>query len=147
MTIKAIGLLKTIWFVTFILFVGSVNAHAQVSEQDQRTIQSVIENQISAFRADDAEAAFQFAAPNIKTLFPNANTFMGMVKRGYQPVYRPTQYRFGQVRGDATRAAQSLFIEDANGVAFEALYELAKQEDGSWRIAGVFLKKLPQADT
>lgn len=144
---KKVTGLKSVCFLTFFLLVSNFNAQAQVSERDQKAIQSVIENQISAFRADDADAAFKFAAPNIKTLFPNATVFMGMVRRGYQPVYRPRQYRFGQTRGDATRVAQLIFIEDAEGVAYEALYELAKQEDGSWRIAGVYLKKLPQADT
>ncbi|MEP1441721.1 MAG: DUF4864 domain-containing protein [Hyphomicrobiales bacterium] len=116
-----------------------------ISAQDQQSVQSVIKNQIEAFLADDSDAAFQFAAPNIKNFFPNANLFMDMVKRGYQPVYRPNQYKFGKTQGNETRVAQSVLIEDSNGVAYEALYELHKQEDGRWLIAGVYLQKLPQA--
>lgn len=134
--------------LAFCLFVSpAIAADDTITEQDQQAVQSVIDNQITAFLADDSDSAFQFAAPNIKSFFPNATLFMNMVKRGYQPVYRPSQYKFGKTRGDNTRVAQSVFIEDSNGVAYEALYELRKQDDGQWLIAGVYLQKLPQADT
>ena len=129
------------------LFVSpAIAASDTLSAQDQQTVQSVIKGQIEAFLADDGDAAFQFAAPNIKSFFPNANLFMDMVKRGYQPVYRPNNYKFGKTHRDDARIAQSVFIEDSNGIAYEAIYELRKQEDGRWLIAGVYLQKIPQAD-
>ena len=131
--------------LAFSLLVLPTIAHSDTtSTQDQQTVQTVIENQISAFLAEDGDAAFQFAAPNIKQVFPNAEIFMEMVKRGYQPVYSPKQYRFGKTHRDDNRIAQSVFIEDSNGVAYEAVYELRKQENGQWLVSGVYLQKLPQ---
>lgn len=127
------------------LFALPTLAHSDTtSAQDRQTVQTIIEKQISAFQAEDSNSAFQFAAPNIKQVFPNADIFMEMVKRGYQPVYNPKQYRFGKTHHDNARIAQSVFIEDSNGVAYEAVYELRKQEDGEWLISGVYLQKLPQ---
>ena len=127
------------------LFALPTIAHSYTtSAQDRQTVQTIIEKQISAFLAEDSNAAFQFAAPNIKQVFPNADIFMEMVKRGYQPIYNPKQYRFGKTHRDDNRIAQSVFIEDSNGVAYEAVYELRKQENGQWLVSGVYLQKLPQ---
>ena len=127
------------------LFALPTIAHSDTtSAQDRQAVQTIIEKQISAFQAEDSNGAFQFAAPNIKQVFQNADIFMEMVKRGYQPVYNPKQYRFGKTHHDNVRIAQSVFIEDSNGVAYEAVYELRKQEDGQWLISGVYLQKLPQ---
>ena len=131
--------------LAFNLFALPTIAHSDTSRtQDQLTAQIIIKNQITAFLAEDSEAAFEFAAPNIKKVFPTADIFMDMVKRGYQPVYRPNQYRFGKTHYESARIAQSVFIEDSNGIAYEAVYELRKQEDGQWLISGVYLQKLPQ---
>ena len=131
--------------LAFNLFALPTIAHSDTaSTQDQLTVQTIIKNQITAFLAEDSEAAFKFAAPNIKKVFPTADVFMDMVKRGYQPVYKPNQYRFGKTHRDDARIAQSVFIEDSQGIAYEAVYELRKQEDGQWLISGVYLQKLPQ---
>lgn len=118
-----------------------------INTEERQTVQTVIKNQITAFLAEDSDTAFQFAAPNIKKVFPTADVFMEMVKRSYQPVYKPNQYRFGKTHHDNSRIAQSVFIEDSNGIAYEAIYELRKQENGKWLISGVYLQKLPQTST
>lgn len=131
-------------FLCLIFFL--VPALADVSTEDSDAVQSVIDGQIKAFLKDDGETAYGFTAPHIKNFFPSADAFMSMVKNGYRPVYRPRSYRFGETKGNGTTIGQTVLIEDVEGVAYEAFYQLEKQKDGTWKIGGVFLRKLPQAD-
>src|SRR6266581_1057860 len=57
--------------------------------------QSVIRAQEEAFRRDDAAAAYSYAAPSIRQMFPQAHVFMSMVQRAYPPVYRHKSFEFG----------------------------------------------------
>ena len=69
-------------------------------------IRQVIERQIAAFRADDGAAAFGHASPTVRRIFGDVETFMTMVRRDYQPVYRPTTFEFREVvewRGQPTQ--------------------------------------------
>ena len=61
-------------------------AAAQVSPSDQTAIRDVIEGQLEAFRRDDGDAAFGYAAPSIRNMFGSSETFMDMVRQGYRPV-------------------------------------------------------------
>ena len=103
--------------------------------------QSVIRSQEQAFSRDDAATAYSFAAPEIKRIFPDANIFMSMVQSGYAPVYRHKSFEFGEARSEGNWVAQRVHIVDANGEAWEALYTLEQQADGSFKITGCTLLK------
>lgn len=138
--------MRTIFAIFISFFIVTV-AHAQTSSENTASVQSVIENQINAFLKDDGDTAYSFAAPNIKSFFPNVDAFMSMVKQGYRPVYRPLSYTFGDATEENGQIGQSVLIDGDDGFAYEALYQLAKQPDGSWKITGVFLRKIPGANT
>src|SRR5665213_4596272 len=89
---------------------------------DVATAQSVIRSQAEAFSHNDAAAAYSFAAPAIRNIFPRAETFMSMVQQGYPPVYRHRTFEFGEARTDGGLIAQRVYITDENGEAWEALY-------------------------
>jgi hypothetical protein len=114
---------------------------AAFSDADRAAVQSTIERQIEAFLADDAAAAYSFAAPGIKALFPTQDIFMEMVRRGYQPVYRPRQHAFGALEEKPGHLEQSVDIVDADGQAWTARYTLERQPDGSWKITSCTLLK------
>ena len=117
------------------------------SAADQAEFQRVISQQIAAFRADNDEAAYGFAAPSIKRLFPSPDIFMRMVRQGYRPVYRPRSFRFGEVALDPLgRPTQRVTIVGPDGRIYEALYSMERQPDGSWRIDGCMLLESPGAD-
>jgi hypothetical protein len=103
--------------------------------------QGVIRSQEQAFSRDDAVTAYSFAAPAIKQIFPNEDIFMSMVQKGYAPVYRHRSFEFGEARTDGDLIAQRVHIVDANGQAWEALYTLERQADGSLKITGCMLLK------
>jgi hypothetical protein len=107
--------------------------------------QGVIRAQEQALVHDDASAAYSYAAPAIKEIFPDASIFMSMVEQSYRPVYRHRSFEFGEARGADGKVAQRVHIIDANGEAWEALYTLERQGDGSLKITGCSLLKTGQA--
>ncbi|SDJ25040.1 MULTISPECIES: DUF4864 domain-containing protein [Bradyrhizobium] len=112
---------------------------------DVATAQSVIRSQEQAFGRDDAAAAYSYAAPAIRQLFPQADIFMFMVQNSYAPIYRHKSLEFGEARAANGQIAQRVHIVDANGEAWEALYTLEAQPDGSLKITGCSLLKAGQA--
>jgi Domain of unknown function (DUF4864) len=112
------------------------------SEGDRAESRAVIERQIEAFRHDEGAAAFAFAAPELQALFQNAERFMGMVRNGYQPVYRPKSFSFSGVAETEQGLTETLTIEDAEGQAWTAVYTLEKQADGSWKITSCHLERV-----
>jgi len=112
---------------------------------DVATAQGVIRAQEQAFMRDDASAAYSHAAPAIKEIFPAPDIFMSMVQNGYAPVYRHKSFEFGESKVEGSSIAQRVHIVDANGEAWEALYTLEQQPDGSYKITGCTLLKAGQA--
>jgi hypothetical protein len=112
---------------------------------DVATAQDIIRAQEQAFGRDDARAAYSYAAPAIQEIFPAPDIFMSMVQNGYPPVYRHKSFEFGDSKSDGSRIAQHVHIIDANGEAWEALYTLEQQADGSYKITGCSLLKAGQA--
>ena len=103
--------------------------------------QSVIRSQEEALSRDDAAAAYTFAAPGIKSLFPSPDIFMTMVRSAYAPVYRHRSFEFGEAKTSEGKIVQEVQIVDADGAAWEALYTLEPQPDGSLKISACVLKK------
>ena len=112
---------------------------------DVTAAQGVIRAQEQAFARDDAAGAYAQAAPAIQEIFPAPDIFMSMVQNGYPPVYRHKSFEFGESTSDGSRIAQRVHIVDANGEAWEALYTLELQADGSYKITGCSLLKAGQA--
>src|SRR5919108_3724955 len=110
--------------------------------------QSTIEAQLKAFLADDNATAYSYAAPNVKSIFPTLETFMGMVTGGYKPVQKPQSYSFGKSEWmGTTTIAQQVFLVGPDGKDYEALYTLELQPDGVWRVTGVSLRAVKTLST
>ena len=127
--------------VAFLIGFGSTASAAD----DVAAAQTVILSQEQAFGRDDATAAYSYAAPAIKQIFPQADIFMMMVQQAYPPIYRHRSFEFGEARSADGQIAQRVHIVDANGEAWEALYRLEAQPDGSLKITGCSLLKAGQA--
>jgi hypothetical protein len=122
---------------------GTPPAHADEAA-DKQAIATVITGQLEAFLRDDGPGAYMHAAPLIQQSFPSVDQFMEMVKRGYDPVYRPRSYQFMDLKETNLGLTQTVQIIDRMGETWNALYRVEKQADGSWKISGVWLFKLPQ---
>jgi hypothetical protein len=112
---------------------------------DVAAAQNVIRSQEQAFSHDDAAAAYSYAAPAIHQMFPQADIFMDMVQHSYAPVYRHRSFEFGEGQAADGMVVQRAHIVDDNGEAWEALYTLEQQADGTLKITGCTLLKAGQA--
>jgi Domain of unknown function (DUF4864) len=94
-----------------------------------------------SFRPRDGATAYSFASPTLQSFFRNPDGFMSMVRNGYAPVYRHRSFVFGEARIVDGKIQQEVQIVDADGVAWDALYTLETQADGSLKISACILKK------
>jgi hypothetical protein len=127
MRIWVLGLIMTVLAVT--------SANAQ-----ETPIESVISQQIQAFRADDFDRAFTFASPGIRGLFGSVENFQKMVTKGFPMVWRPTQVEFLALRVQDGRMLQRVRITDESGMVHVLDYAMLPTDDG-WKINGVELLK------
>jgi hypothetical protein len=132
------GIMRTFALLIALLVSSTILARA---DDDVSVGQSVIRSQEEAFSRDDAAAAYAFASPGIKSWYRTPETFMYMVRNGYAPVYRHRSFEFGEARTFEGKIYQEVQIIDANGEAWEALYTLEPQDDGSLKISACVLKK------
>lgn len=112
---------------------------------DVTAAQNVIRAQQQAFARDDAAAAYSHAAPAIRQVFQQPEIFMQMVRQAYPPIYRQQSFVFGEAKVVDGHVAQRVQIVDEKGEAWEALYTLEQQPDGSLKITGCSLLRAGQS--
>ena len=122
-------------------------APAQLPAGDVAEIRNIIVGQLDAFKSDDAEKAFSFAAPNIRKIFGTAEIFLHMVRKSYQSVYRPRSFEFRPIQRIDGKIVQPLAVVGPSGVAETALYIMESQSDGSWKIGACIMAREPGEDT
>jgi len=116
-------------------------AQAQdVSDADRTAIRDIIQSQVDAFRRDDGDAAFGLASPSIRGMFGSSDIFMDMVRQGYQPVYRPQAFDFGEIVTLDGQVTQKVHVIGPDGLPVTAFYPMTRLPDGSWRINGCYLQ-------
>lgn len=125
------------------LTLGAVTLHAEEPSAGQTAAVEIIQGQLEAMAAGDKAKAYSYAAPFIQQKFENPETFMTMVARGYGALIAPQAYEFQRYEARDDRAVQSVQVIAQDGTAWMAYYQMQRMEDGSWRIAGCRLEKLP----
>jgi len=119
---------------------GGAAQEPTLSDQDRSAIRALIQSQVEAFRRDDGPAAFGFASPAIQGMFGTPETFMDMVRQGYQPVYRPRVFDFREIITVDGIIMQKVHVVGPDGRPVTAFYPVTQLPDGSWRIDGCFLR-------
>ena len=126
-------------------FVSVYGLWAQAAEplnfDDRAAVRVVIEAQLAAFAADDAEQAFSYASETIQATFITARNFMDMVRIAYPVVYRPASLRFQVPVMTNAEVWQAVQMRDAAGMDWTALYTLKRQTHGIWKINGCVLQR------
>jgi hypothetical protein len=134
--------LRLLGIVCLMLGLAAVGAAQPppVSAADSAAIRSTIESQVEAFGRDDGEAAFGYASPAIRRMFGTPDIFMDMVRQGYQPVYRPRVFDFGEIVLLHGQVTQKVKVVGPDGRPMTAYYPMTQLPDGSWRIDGCYLE-------
>ena len=106
-------------------------------------IQSTIQSQLDAFKAEDFARAFTYASPTIKGIFGSPENFGRMVQQGYPMVWQPGAVKMLGQRAEAGRIWQRVLVTDAAGRSFLLDYAMI-ETPGGWQIDGVQLIRQPQ---
>ncbi|MFZ1772828.1 MAG: DUF4864 domain-containing protein [Rhizobiaceae bacterium] len=115
---------------------------ARSGDAEINAAQTVIDSQIRAFLAGDNARAYGFASSGIRDAFPSVEAFMGMVNGAYLPLAKPKNWSFGAVdEPGAQTVRQRLLVTGPDGKAYEAVYVVEKQPDGSWKITSVSMQE------
>jgi hypothetical protein len=111
-----------------------------VSAQEARNpaIETTIQQQFDAFRADDVGTAFSFASPSIKGIFVTPENFGMMVRNGYPMVWRPAEVQFLELRMVAGNLWQRVMVTDQAGRTHLLDYQMV-QTGQNWQINAVQL--------
>lgn len=126
------------WAMAAVLFLAvAAKAQEAVPPQDAQAARSVIEQQLTAFRSGNRDAAYSYAAPSIQRIFPTVERFMTMVETGYGVLINPESHVFGRNTLFGGEVHQEVIITGVDGKQWQAVYSLARQDDGSWKITGV----------
>jgi hypothetical protein len=119
----------------------AAGAQAQdVSDADRTAIRDIIQSQVDAFRRDDGDAAFGLASPSIRGMFGSSDIFMDMVRQGYQPVYHPQEFDFGEIVTLDGQITQKVHVVGPDDRPVTAFYPMTRLPDGTWRINGCYLQ-------
>lgn len=121
---------------SLILLLGFIFLSPPARADAASEIQSVISDQLNAFKADDGMRAYSHAAETIKTMFPSQQIFMEMVRMGYPPVYRAKDWSFVEPTPLDNGYSQIVRLTDAQGKVWNALYTLERDSTGEWKITG-----------
>jgi hypothetical protein len=134
------------WIMAWLLVLCAAwmpaRAADEVSAADAAAARSLVTAQLAAFRADDAERAFSYAAPSVRAQFGDAEKFMAMVRAGYRAVYRPAGVDFMPTQAAGIDLIQQVRLSDADGTAWLAIYRLQRQPGGAWQILSCQLAQL-----
>jgi hypothetical protein len=133
------------WLASWLLALGMVfsaaaSAAAELPEAQAKAVRAVVEAQLEAFAADDAERAFSYAAPSIHQIFGTAPQFMAMVLGRYSMLVKPESVVFLLPSSVRSNVIQEVLLRDSGGRLWRAAYRLEPAADGAWRINACVVK-------
>lgn len=106
------------------------------AEPDLHAAADTVLAQLDAFRRDDYDAAYAFAAETIRQIF-DRQSFERMVRTGYPEIAHARSSAVSRAAlGPDGHAYLILKIQGDNGRRIEAIYELVR-DDTRWKIASV----------
>lgn len=114
---------------------------------DEHEIQAVIAAQIAAFRAGDAEAAFGWASPAIRTKFATPAGFLEMVRVAYEPLLDDADVMWLGIVERFGHTCQQALLTDRHGLAWVGTWLMIRYPGVGWRTNGCVLepRRLPEA--
>ncbi len=128
-----------------ILFIAALTAFTLTmslarADSVEAAVRAVVEAQVAALAAGDAEEAFSYATPDIQKRFGSAENFLAMVRLSYSALIKAEVFEVEAVEAQGQHGAVRAHVVGKGGKAFKAIYPLLRQPDGTWRIDGCYLQ-------
>lgn len=115
---------------------SSAAAVNEVSQEDQLAIKTVVASQLAALADDNADAAFALATADTRSRLRNSDIFLQIIKQQFTPIYRHQRALFSPPEVIAGRMVQIVRLTDSESSVWLAIYQMQKESDGQWKIAG-----------
>jgi hypothetical protein len=114
-------------------------AEPVVTPDDWRAIRGVVIAQREALVAGDDAKAYAQASPDVRAQYATPSAFAATMRRRYAPLVeaRDAALLDGAVIGGDVIQPLQLVLPD--GTVLVALFTMARQRDGAWRIAGCLI--------
>ena len=110
------------------------------ADSAEAAVRAIVEAQVAALAAGDAEEAFSYATPDIQKRFGSAENFLAMVRLSYSALIKAEVFEVEAVEAQGQHGAVRAHVVGKDGKAFKAIYPLLRQPDGTWRIDGCYLQ-------
>ncbi|HEY2800636.1 MAG TPA: DUF4864 domain-containing protein [Chthoniobacterales bacterium] len=111
------------------------NARNRIPPPPAKELFSLVNRQLSAFRAADFERAYRHAAGAVQERFSPAQ-FELMIRRDFSSMTEAQRVEFGAVHVAGATALVQVFLIAPNGAVRGFLYSFTAEPDG-WKIDGV----------
>lgn len=122
-------------------FVITMLAATPLVAQD-RTIESVISDQLEAFNERDVDEAWTYASPMIQNMFRTPENFGTMVQQGYPMVWDNSAPQFLEREDFDGFTRQEVLVVGPDGSSWLLDYTMVQTADG-WLINGVRVVPAP----
>ena len=129
-------IIKISWSALFFIILLKAIVFADEGRAVMEAVQNTISLQIVAFKKNDIEEAYTFAAPNIQAQFPNPETFGLMVRKGYPIIWKPKSFKFVNFKDLGDKCIQRVLFQSYNG-SLETYDYILEKDNNLWKIAGV----------
>ena len=132
--------IKIACVVLFLIILLRAVVFADEGRSVMEEVHYTISSQIDAFKKNDVNEAYTFAAPNIQAQFPNPDTFGLMVKNGYPIIWKPKSFKFVKFKDLGDKCIQRVLFQSYEG-SLETYDYILEKNNNLWRIAGVLTIK------
>jgi hypothetical protein len=130
---------RALLLVATLVALAFTASHARVNDAES-AVRAVVEAQVAALAAGNAEEAFSYATPDIQKRFGSAENFLAMVRLSYSALIKAEVFEVEAVEAQGEHGAVRAHVVGKDGKAFKAIYPLLRQPDGTWRIDGCYLQ-------
>ena len=133
-------IIKISWLSLFFMILLRALVFADEASAVRVEVHITISSQIEAFKKNDVEEAYTFAAPNIQAQFPNPETFGLMVRNGYPIIWKPKSFKFVKFKDLGKKCIQRVLFQSYGG-SLETYDYILEKNNNLWKIAGVLAIK------
>jgi hypothetical protein len=116
-----------------------------LTRADQAAMRLLIEAQIAAMRADDWPAAFALASPDLQAQYGSPAALRDDVTAHYAPLPASASAEFIDIVTFRELPTYRVALANGDGSTTTAYYLVRRLDDGSLRVAGCVLVRVPSS--
>jgi hypothetical protein len=120
-------------------------AATELTRADEAAMRLLIEAQIAAMRADDWPGAFALASPDLQAQYGTPAALQDDVTAHYAPLPAIASAQFIDIVTFRDLPAYRVTLADGDGLTTTAYYLVRRLDDGTLRIAGCVLVRVPSS--